>query len=96
MSNTLVVGRKTWNRAGADKLAANDNEGYTTGWNHDTVRQTQVLPQPDFNIPPATSAIRFRPRILSAPRHPGIFQIVLCDGSVRSISYQIDLTTWHD
>jgi prepilin-type N-terminal cleavage/methylation domain-containing protein len=94
LSNTLIVGEKTWNRAGADKLTANDNEGYTAGWNHDTVRQTQVLPQPDFNIPPASSSDPIQTKDTFGASHPGIFQIVLCDGSVRSVSYQIDLTTW--
>jgi prepilin-type N-terminal cleavage/methylation domain-containing protein len=87
-SNTLMLGEKCWNRAGDNAMLANDNEGYTCGWNHDTSRYTNRAPAPDYK----DSSLAIKDVFGSA--HDGIFQITLCDGSVRSISYYVDLATW--
>ena len=90
LSNTLILGEKAWNRAGLGGMLANDNEGYTDGWNHDTVRHTQTAPIPDFSDP---NIGNLRGDNFGSS-HPGIVQIALCDGSVRPISLNVDLTTW--
>jgi prepilin-type N-terminal cleavage/methylation domain-containing protein len=74
-SNTLVVA---------------DNEGYTSGWDHDMVRRTDLVPLPD-HVDAAlgtTGASRF------GSSHTGGIVAVLADGSVRNISYSINPTTF--
>lgn len=90
LSNTLLLGEKTWNRAKADTMQSNDNEGYTTAWNHDTMRLTHLPPAPDFSMTDGTTKDQF------GGAHPGILQIALTDGSVRVVPYSIDLTIWQN
>src|SRR5690349_4337635 len=47
-SNTLLVGDKRLNLATLGEDQADDNEGYTCGWNEDTMRLTSQRPQPDL------------------------------------------------
>ena len=62
-----------------------DHEGYTAGFDEDTVRRTDKAPAPD---PPRGSS----GRKLFGSRHPGRLNAALADGSVRPISYGIDPT----
>lgn len=82
-SNTLLVGDKRLNRAFLGTPQEDDNEGYTAGWNSDTMRNTDKIPLPDFNGL-GDGDDRF------GSSHPGIFQIALTDGSTRSVSYSVD------
>lgn len=88
-SSTLLVGDKRLNRSQLGQPQADDNEGYTCGWNEDTVRWGSQKPQPDFLGDPSLYGGK-----LFGSSHPGTFNVVLCDGSVRSISYSIDLSTF--
>lgn len=86
LSNTIMLGEKRLDRAHLGKMQANDNEGYTCGWNHDTVRYTNRAPRQDsFNAP---SEDRF------GSAHSGGFMVALGDTSVHYILYSIDLTTF--
>jgi prepilin-type N-terminal cleavage/methylation domain-containing protein len=82
-SNTLLLGEKRLNLSELGQNQPDDNEGYTAGWDEDTVRRTDVPPGPDFR---GTShgGLRF------GSSHPARFNAVLADGSVRPISYSID------
>ena len=82
-SNTLLVGDKRLNLAFLGTPQEDDNEGYTAGWNSDTMRNTDKLPLPDFNGL-GDGDDRF------GSSHPGVFQIALTDGSTRSLSYSVD------
>lgn len=82
-SNTLLVGDKRLNRALLGTPQEDDNEGYTAGWNSDTMRNTDKIPLPDFSGL-GDGDDRF------GSSHPSIFQIALTDGSTRSVSYSID------
>lgn len=82
-SHTLLVGEKRLNRAFLGQAQDDDNEGYTAGWNEDTIRSTDRGPAPDF----AGTGDGDR---LFGSSHPGGVHFVLADGSVRSISYSID------
>jgi prepilin-type N-terminal cleavage/methylation domain-containing protein/prepilin-type processing-associated H-X9-DG protein len=85
-SNTLLVADKRLPIAGLGLGGfADDNEGYTAGFDEDTVRRTDKAPAPD---PPRGSS----GRKLFGSRHPGRLNAALADGSVRPISYGIDPT----
>ena len=78
------------NQVGLGNFQGDDNEGYTSGWDHDVIRRTDREPRPDPNAAGAWGEERF------GSWHPAGFQVVLADGSVRFLSYDIDLTNfWH-
>ena len=82
-SLTLLVAEKRLPRDGLGSPRSDDNEGYTAGFDEDTVRRTDKVPQPD----PATGSSGGK-RFGSS--HPGRFNAAFGDGSVRSLSYTID------
>lgn len=86
-SNTLLMGDKRLNVHFLNQAQDDDNEGYTAGWNTDTVRSTNKLPLPD-TIGLGDGDDRF------GSSHSGLFQACLADGSVRSIPYAIDQETF--
>jgi prepilin-type N-terminal cleavage/methylation domain-containing protein len=86
-SNTLMVGEKRLNLKGLTGFQGDDNEGYSSGWDHDVERYTNQPPLPDY-AGSGDGAQRF------GSSHTGGFQGVLCDGSVRFIPYSISLTTF--
>jgi prepilin-type N-terminal cleavage/methylation domain-containing protein len=88
-SNVLVAGDKKV-RLGISGFRGDDNEGYSAGWDHDTVRRTNLAPlRDDANDGDG----RF------GGLHPNSFNGLLGDGSVRTISFSIsccgsDSTFW--
>jgi prepilin-type N-terminal cleavage/methylation domain-containing protein/prepilin-type processing-associated H-X9-DG protein len=87
-SNVMLLGEKRMNVSMLGKFQANDNEGYTTGWNHDTVRHCDRVPQADFQFGTAPGDDRF------GSSHPGGLNIALTDGSVRFLIYTVELETF--
>ncbi len=77
-SQVLLLGEKRLNLRDLGSAQADDNEGYTAGWNSDTLRNTDKKPQPDFHGL-GDGDERF------GSSHPGVFLIALVDGSVQSI-----------
>ena len=90
LSNTLCVGEKKVNVAFLGRYQSDDNEGYTDGWDWDTVRETEILPSPDVNDPVNSS----HPDSVFGSSHPSGLNAVFADGSVHFITYSIDLNTW--
>jgi prepilin-type N-terminal cleavage/methylation domain-containing protein len=88
LSNTLLLGEKRINLAHLGEMQANDNEGYTCGWNHDVERYTSREPLPDFHHETSTGEDRF------GSSHPGGLNIVLCDTTVHFIPYTISAETF--
>jgi prepilin-type N-terminal cleavage/methylation domain-containing protein/prepilin-type processing-associated H-X9-DG protein len=87
-SNTLMVSEKRLNRRYLGQPQANDYIGYTCGWENDIVRSTDEPPRPDYNGDDDGYENLF------GASHPGRFNAVLADGSVRSISYSINPTVF--
>jgi prepilin-type N-terminal cleavage/methylation domain-containing protein len=83
-TNTFLVGEKRLNVAQLGQEQADDNEGYTAGWDEDTLRLTTESPAPDFQGDGAG------PMVFGAS-HRDAFHMAFADGSVRSLSYLIDL-----
>jgi len=84
-SNTLLVAEKRLNLAYLGQPQDDDNEGYTAGWNEDTLRETHHPPAPDYS---AASGEDGQQRFGGS--HPGTLNAALADGSVRSIPFGID------
>lgn len=82
-SYTLVVAEKRMNVALLGEPQDDDNEGYTVGWNEDTIRRTDQGPAPDHMDEGDGDK-------LFGSSHPGLLNAVFADGSVRSISMSVD------
>jgi prepilin-type N-terminal cleavage/methylation domain-containing protein len=87
-SHTLLIGEKRLNLRELGQPQPDDNEGYTCGWDEDTIRSTAQPPARDFFGDGWDKARRF------GSSHPAGIQVVLCDGSVRTISYTVDPTVF--
>jgi prepilin-type N-terminal cleavage/methylation domain-containing protein len=87
-SNTLLVGEKWLDRKEMGQPQPGDNEGYTAGWDHDTVRSTQEPPVPDDTTQGGDHSMQF------GSSHTGVMNVVLADGSVRTIPFSIPLTVF--
>ena len=83
-SQSLLVAEKRLNVAFLQQPQPDNNEGYTAGWNSDTIRETDDPPQPDFVGIASQDGDQ-----LFGSSHPQRLNAALADGSVRSISYSI-------
>ncbi|MFO0925587.1 MAG: DUF1559 domain-containing protein [Gemmataceae bacterium] len=83
-SNTLLLGDKRLNLQGLGGYQGDDNEGYSSGWDHDVIRRTDRLPMPDPSAAGAWGEERF------GSSHSSGVNVTMCDGGVRHISYTID------
>jgi prepilin-type N-terminal cleavage/methylation domain-containing protein/prepilin-type processing-associated H-X9-DG protein len=88
-SNTLMVSEKRLNLTFLGQRVADDNQGYTAGWNYDTVRKTSRPPMPDYHASFGDGAGIF------GSSHPNGINVVLADGSVRSVSFSINRRTFN-
>jgi len=91
LTNTLFAGDKRLPRDRMGGFQGEDNEGYTSGWDHDVFRRTDLLPLPDC-IAATTAGCADSVRFGSS--HTGGFNGLLGDGSVRFIRFSIDPTTF--
>ncbi len=87
-SNTLLVGDKRMNRALLGTRQLDDNQGYTVGFNYDTIRKTTSPPAPDYFAPTGDGGGLF------GSSHTGVVMFVFADGSVHAIPYSIDPTVF--
>lgn len=82
-SQSILLGEKRLNLKALGSAQPDDNEGYTSGWNSDTMRNTDKKPLPDFHGL-GDGDERF------GSSHPGVFVVSLADGSVQALSFGID------
>jgi len=88
-SHTLLAADKRLNLAFLGEWQDDDNEGYTSGWNEDTIRSTKNSPSPDLYGDESVDGEK-----LFGSSHPGTINAALADGSVRTISMNIDKDTF--
>jgi prepilin-type N-terminal cleavage/methylation domain-containing protein/prepilin-type processing-associated H-X9-DG protein len=81
---TLLIGDKRLNLTRLGRDQPDDNEGYTAGFDEDTIRRTDSPPAPDFYGPTWDEA-----RIFGSS-HTKQINALFADGSVRPVSYSID------
>jgi prepilin-type N-terminal cleavage/methylation domain-containing protein/prepilin-type processing-associated H-X9-DG protein len=70
-------------------MCTDDNEGYTAGWDWDTMRHTGFVPQSDAD----RSGTWFGDSRFGAA-HPSTVNVLMCDGSVKGVGYNINETIW--
>ncbi|MCA9174085.1 MAG: DUF1559 domain-containing protein [Planctomycetales bacterium] len=89
-SNVILLGEKRMNVLFLGAYQSDDNEGYTAGWDHDTVRYTDREPRPDWQHP---SSLWGEQRFGSS--HPAVFLVAMVDGSVQVLPYSIELAVFN-
>ena len=73
--------------------AGGDNEPWNnSGWDEDVVRFGNYAPQPDYLHPDSSKPTYWSRRFGSS--HPGQFNAVFCDGSVRPIKFTVNPTVF--
>ncbi len=100
-SNTLVIGEKYLRTDLYEGGTASDDRGWADGWDPDTMRSTCFQPLGDGD-PEGFDAILRNAygdgvdvwNFGSA--HPGIFNAVFADGSVHTISFDIDIVLFNN
>ena len=100
-SNTLLAGerflRPDWYESGPGLENDFYRGGYASGWNKNaTVRTTSIPPLQDrIWIKDVTGPGNMASDLqIFGSIHPGGFNVVFADGSVRTIRYSINLTTF--
>ncbi len=83
-SNTLLISEKRLNVRFLGQRQPDDNQGYTAGWNSDTMRHCNRPPAPDYS-----DALRDGGGLFGSS-HTRRFNAVFADGSVRGINYAVD------
>jgi prepilin-type N-terminal cleavage/methylation domain-containing protein/prepilin-type processing-associated H-X9-DG protein len=83
-SNTLLVSEKRLNLSYLGQKQPDDNQGYTAGYNLDTVRKTTKAPAPDYRAQFGDGNGQF------GSSHPSRFNAAFADGSVHTIDYNVD------
>ena len=86
-STTLLAGeRRMWPQGYSAHYCEND-QGWTVGFDWDTVRWTASQPQPDFTIPPGVNP---GCQSIFGSAHSTGFGAVFCDGAVRTFRYDVN------
>ena len=83
MTKTLAVAEKRLNVRLLGSWQQDDNEGYTAGWDEDTIRASRMGPEPDHTGDPDGED-------LFGSSHRGSCNAVFADGAVHAIAYDID------
>jgi prepilin-type N-terminal cleavage/methylation domain-containing protein len=91
LSNTYLVGEKYLDPNGyMDGADYTDTESFYTGNNDDSLRSTFLTPMQD------QTGFGFNPGRRFGSVHPAIWNVAWCDGSVSSLSYDIDEKVHND
>jgi prepilin-type N-terminal cleavage/methylation domain-containing protein len=93
-SNVTLAAEKALDASRCVPTNANcgdDNEGYSAGWDGDTMRHSGFVPQSDDYSRQVTP---WSGNGLFGSGHPAGVNILLCDGSGRTIPFSINETVW--
>jgi prepilin-type processing-associated H-X9-DG protein len=90
----MLVGEKCLSSTFTDlgQQQGSDDAGYTDGWDWDIVRWGHIPPSADFTGDGGAAGAVLQGSFGSS--HPGLFNVALCDGSVTSISYNVDFAVF--
>jgi prepilin-type processing-associated H-X9-DG protein len=88
-SNVLLIAEKRLNRQSLGQWQEDDNEGYTCGWDEDTMRRTDLPPAADYNAAGGDGGEQF------GSSHPQTFNAVFADGSVHTLQFNISPTAFN-
>ncbi len=84
-AKTYLLGeRHIWFAAYETGTLGDDNEGWVAGYNNDSIRWSALPPESDSVDPPEHYTSRW-----GSP-HVTVFNVAMCDGSVRGIPFDID------
>ena len=92
-SNTMMFGEKFIRPDLYEGGSWGDDRGWTDGWDTDTIRSTCYKPLPDALTGETSNDTLYGPEtdvVNFGSAHPGAFNTVLADGSVQSVSYDVD------
>jgi len=87
-SNTLLLGDRRLNLYFLGRVQTDDDTGYASGGDQDIMRRSDNTPLPDYSAPTGNGDLRF------GSSHTGVINIALADGSVRTLAYTVDRTTF--
>jgi prepilin-type N-terminal cleavage/methylation domain-containing protein/prepilin-type processing-associated H-X9-DG protein len=95
-SNTLLAGEKCLNVGLTTQHQTDDDSGWIDGWDWDNLRWGYYPPHADWEDGNPTAADNNYADRHSCfgSSHAGSFNAALCDGSVRSISFNVSLDTF--
>ncbi|MBP3956810.1 DUF1559 domain-containing protein [Gemmata sp. G18] len=92
LSNTVLAGDKQCHPTVLGSSGGDNEVWNNSGWDQDHVRFGEAVPDSDANHPDSRSASFWSVRFGSS--HPGGFNAVMGDGSVRFMRYGIDAANW--
>lgn len=94
-SNTLMIGEKFLRPYGYDSGDWHDDRGWTDGWDPDIMRYTAYKPMRDKNPPFPPGDVPNNEGYHFGSPHPAGVMFVLGDGAVRTVTYEIDASTFN-
>lgn len=91
-SNVLLVGEK-WVAQVKSGPECNDDQGYVDGWDNDTICWAKTSSGGTVNVPMKCPRLSAGCGQIFGSSHANLL-IVLCDGSVRAVSFTVAPTVW--
>jgi len=92
-TNTLLLGEKCLNVGLLGVNQTDDDSGFTDGWDWDNIRWGYFQPDRDFDDSTTGVAHSGYANLHGSfgSSHPGTFNAALCDGSVHTIRFNVDM-----
>lgn len=93
-SNTLLAGEKCLDMGLIDTYQTDDDSGWVDAWDWDNVRWGYVQPHADYSSGNTAYYSNTDLHTAFGSSHNNFFNAALCDGSVRTISFNVSLDTF--